>query len=236
MSTKNTGHGYDVLLLEDDEQLASLIVRFLSERNCTVTHAADGKAFTLAMHHRHFDLILADVVLPDASGFQLLQQHKHQLGCPLIFMSALSSIEDQVCGLELGACDYLVKPVDPELLWAKIEANLRHIHRPSSATSSLNFGPLSVDTDSREARVNGTPLPLTSNEFDLLMIFADQPTQLLSREYLFRRAIGREFDGLDRVVDMRVSRLRKKLAAIPDGVIIRSIRGRGYSLNTVSGT
>jgi len=227
--------GYDLLLLEDDQQLAELIVRFLSERNCKVMHAANGADFAKALHHRQFDLILADVVLPDASGFKLLQQHKHQLGCPLIFMSALSSIQDQVCGLELGACDYLVKPVDPELLWAKIEANLRHARGSSSASSALVFGPMIVDTESREVRVNGELVPLTSNEFDLLLIFADQPTQLLSREYLFRRVIGREFDGLDRVIDMRVSRLRKKLAAISNGVIIRSIRGRGYSLNTASG-
>ena len=225
--------GYRILLLEDDAQLAILIGRFLAERHCEVNHAANGVEFLKMLHHREFDLILADVVLPDASGFQLLERCRHQLGCPLIFLSALSSVKDQVNGLELGACDYLVKPVDPELLWAKIEAKLRHSRRPTTATD-INFGPLQVDLERREATVGGESLGLTANEFDLLLIFAEQPTQLLSREYLFRRVVGREFDGLDRVVDMRVSRLRKKLDNISDGVIIRSIRGRGYALHTAS--
>ena len=229
----NQAEGYRILLLEDDEQLALLINRFLAERHCEVTHTANGVEFLKILHHREFDLILADVVLPDASGFQLLERVRHQLSCPLIFLSALSAVKDQVNGLELGACDYLVKPVDPELLWAKIEAKLRHARRPAAA-SDISFGPLQMDLESREARVGSDPLALTANEFDLLLIFAEQPTQLLSREYLFRRIVGREFDGLDRVVDMRVSRLRKKLDKITGGVVIRSIRGRGYALHTAS--
>ena len=227
--------GYRILLLEDDVQLAKLIVRFLAARQCEVTHAGNGSEFLKALHHREYDLILADVVLPDASGFRLLEHCRHQLTCPLIFISALSSVKDQVCGLELGACDYLVKPVDPELLWAKIEAKLRHARKPTAPISDIRFGPLQVNLVSREAKVNGEPLPLTSNEFDLLLIFAEQPSELLSREYLFRRVIGREFDGLDRVVDMRICRLRKKLEAITQKVAIRSIRGRGYSLHAADG-
>ncbi|WP_346838089.1 response regulator transcription factor [Microbulbifer sp. SAOS-129_SWC] len=225
--------GYRILLLEDDAQLAMLIGRFLTERRCAVTHTASGTEFLKALHQREFDLILADVVLPDASGFQLLERCRHQLNCPLIFLSALSAVKDQVNGLELGACDYLVKPVDPELLWAKIEAKLRHARRPAAA-SDICFGPLQVDLESREAMVGGEALPLTANEFNLLLIFAEQPTRPLTREYLFRRVVGREFDGLDRVVDMRVSRLRKKLDSITGGVVIRSIRGRGYALHTAS--
>ncbi|WP_078084025.1 response regulator transcription factor [Microbulbifer mangrovi] len=234
--TESTSGNYRILLLEDDEQLAELIVRFLSERHCEVTYAANGRDFMKAVHHKDYDLIIADVVLPDASGFQLLEQFRSQLSCPLIFLSALSSVDDQVTGLRLGAHDYLVKPVDPHLLWAKIEAHLRTSQSPTPANASMTFGPLSIDLVSRQARVKDKPLPLTTNEFDLLQIFAEQPARLLSREYLFRRVIGREFDGLDRVIDMRVSRLRKKLDAIPDGVAIQSIRGRGYSLNTVHGT
>jgi len=230
----NNSVKYRILLLEDDEQLAELIVRFLSERQCDVTYASNGNDFMKAVHHRDFDLIIADVVLPDASGFQLLEQFRSQLSCPLIFLSALSSVDDQVTGLQLGATDYMVKPVDPHLLWAKIEAHLRSNTQAPSA-SSINFGPLTVDLVSRQAQVHDEPLPLTTNEFDLLQIFAEQPTRLLSREYLFRRVIGREFDGLDRVIDMRVSRLRKKLDAIANGVAIQSIRGRGYSLNTANG-
>ena len=227
---------YRILLLEDDEQLAQLIVRFLAERQCEVTYAANGRDFMKAVHHKDYDLIIADVVLPDASGFQLLEQFRSQLSCPLIFLSALSSVDDQVTGLQLGANDYLVKPVDPHLLWAKIEAQLRTTKSATPPNAALTFGPLSVDLVSRQAVVHNQPLPLTTNEFDLLQIFAEQPACLLSREYLFRRVIGREFDGLDRVIDMRVSRLRKKLEAIEDGVVIQSIRGRGYSLNTVHGT
>ncbi|WP_193754274.1 response regulator transcription factor [Microbulbifer sp. Q7] len=227
---------YRILLLEDDTQLAELIVRFLTERHCEVTYAASGSDFMKAIHHKDYDLIIADVVLPDASGFRLLEQFRSQLSCPLIFLSALSSVDDQVAGLRLGANDYLVKPVDPHLLWAKIETHLRATKGHAPASSSIEFGPLRVDLVSRQATVNDQPLPLTTNEFDLLQIFAEQPVCLLSREYLFRRVIGREFDGLDRVIDMRVSRLRKKLDAIPHGVAIQSIRGRGYSLTTVHST
>nr|WP_010131991.1 response regulator transcription factor [Microbulbifer agarilyticus] len=227
---------YRILLLEDDKQLAALIVRFLAERQCDVTYAASGSDFMKAVHHKEYDLIIADVVLPDASGFRLLEQFRSQLRCPLIFLSALSSVDDQVAGLRLGANDYLVKPVDPHLLWAKIETHLRASNGQVPSSSSITFGPLNVDLVSRQAEVHDQLLPLTTNEFDLLQIFAEQPARLLSREYLFRRVIGREFDGLDRVIDMRVSRLRKKLDAIADGVAIQSIRGRGYSLNTVQST
>ena len=232
--TEDSSQKYRILLLEDDEQLAKLIVRFLTERECEVTYAANGSDFMKAVHHRDYDLIIADVVLPDASGFQLLEQFRSQLSCPLIFLSALSSVDDQVAGLRLGAHDYLVKPVDPHLLWAKIEAHLRVANNQAPPSANITFGPLFVDLVSRQAHVREQPLPLTTNEFDLLQIFAEQPARLLSREYLFRRVVGREFDGLDRVIDMRVSRLRKKLDAIAEGVAIQSIRGRGYSLNTVS--
>ena len=223
---------YRILLLEDDTQLAELICRFLSNRGCKVTHTDSGAAFMKALHHREYDLILADIILPDASGFQLLEHYRNQLKCPLIFLSALSSVQDQVNGLELGACDYLVKPIDPELLWAKIEAHLRGKRNPAPAHSDIAFGPLQLDLTARQAAVSSQSLKLTANEFDLLQIFAEQPARPLSREYLFRRVVGREFDGLDRVVDMRISRLRKKLEAIGDSVAIRSIRGRGYALHT----
>ncbi|WP_237067796.1 response regulator transcription factor [Microbulbifer guangxiensis] len=231
-----TASNYRILLLEDDEQLAALICRFLGERGCAVTHANNGSDFLKALHHRDYDIILADVVLPDASGFSLLQQCRHQLNCPLIFISALSSVRDQVSGLELGACDYLVKPVDPELLWAKIEANMRNSRKSATTVADIHFGPLLVDLASRQVAVDGEPLPLTANEFDLLLIFAEQPSKLLSREYLFRRVIGREFDGLDRAVDMRVSRLRKKLDTLTGEIAIRSVRGRGYVLCATKGS
>lgn len=223
---------YRILLLEDDAPLADLICRYLGSRGCEVTHTGSGAAFMKALHHREYDLILADIILPDASGFQLLEHYRNQLNCPLIFLSALSSVRDQVNGLELGACDYLVKPVDPELLWAKIEAHLRITRNPTPAKDDIAFGPLQLDLTAREAVVGDQPLKLTANEFELLLIFAEQPARPLSREYLFRRVVGREFDGLDRVVDMRISRLRKKLDAIGNGVAIRSIRGRGYALHT----
>ncbi|WP_323846308.1 response regulator transcription factor [Microbulbifer magnicolonia] len=231
-----TAEGYRILLLEDDARLAGLIGRFLLQRGCTVTHAENGAAFMKALHHRDYDLVLADVVLPDASGFLLLEQYISQLRCPVIFLSALSSVSDQIKGLELGACDYLVKPVAPELLWAKIEAKLRRGPGTAPSSRDFHFGPLRIQLESRAATVSGEPLPLTDNEFELLLIFAEQPSRPLSREYLFRRVMGREFDGLDRAVDMRVSRLRRKLDATADNIAIRSIRGRGYALHTTDGS
>lgn len=222
---------HQILLLEDDLELADLVNQFLTAKGCQVTHAENGAEFMKALHHRHYDLIISDVVLPDASGFQLLEQCKAQINCPLIFLSALSAVDDQVNGLELGAHDYMVKPVAPELLWAKVQVAIRQARRPESTARRIDVGALEIDLTSRSARVANDELKLTDNEFDLLVIFAEQPTQLLSREYLFRRVVGREFDGLDRVVDMRVSRLRKKLDSMANGVIIRSIRGRGYSLH-----
>jgi two-component system, OmpR family, response regulator len=238
-SLQRHAHGgeikYRILLLEDDEQLASLIVQFLVERKCSVFHVANGNEFMKAIHHRHYDLIISDVVLPDASGFKLLDKFRRQINCPLIFLSALSSVDDQVTGLKLGANDYLVKPVDPHLLWAKIETSLRVHRTPPPPNASICFGSLTIDLVTRQAKVHDSKLELTATEFDLLHIFAEQPTRLLSREYLFRRMVGREFDGQDRVIDVRISRLRKKLDAIGEGVVIHSIRGRGYSLNASCG-
>lgn len=231
----SSDEGYRILLLEDDAPLADLIGRFLLQHGCAVTLAENGAAFMKALHHRHYDLVLADVILPDASGFLLLKQYISYLSCPIIFLSALSSVQDQIKGLELGACDYLVKPVAPELLWAKIEAKLRHTNGAAPPTRDIRCGSLQIAMESRAAIVGDEPLSLTDNEFDLLLILAEQPTRPLSREYLFRRVMGREFDGLDRAVDMRISRLRKKLDATADNITIRSIRGRGYALHTSDG-
>lgn len=221
-----------LLLIEDDVPLAELTCAYLLKQGYQVLHVADiGAALKLAPP-LPVDLLICDVMLPGRSGFMAFDELVQKFECPLLFLTALDGIDDQVAGLQLGACDYIVKPVQPQLLKARIDANLRkQPHKLKQQPHQLTLGNITLDRQLHTAVCGATRFMLTTKEFDVLWVFARHLGQVLSREYLFEQVVGRPFDGLDRAVDSKVSRLRRSLQQQPQwGLELVTVHGRGYRL------
>lgn len=221
---------YHILLIEDDLALAELMVMYLEQFEFTVQLATSGAEARLLLQSARFHAVLCDIMLPDCDGFSLFDGHKQQLDCPFIFLTALDGQQQQIRGLELGALDYLVKPVAPELLLAKLRALLRHIS--PQQPKQWQTGQLCLSQARQQLLYQGHDCGLTTQEFDLLWIFVQHLGQVLSRDFLFTAYVGREYDGLDRAIDLKVSRLRKALDDIAiAGLQLKTVHGKGYLLS-----
>jgi len=197
-----------------------------------VTRFADGEGLIERVKASPPDAIILDVMLPGDDGFILCNRLRQFYSGPLLFMTAKSESFDQVLGLEIGADDYVVKPVEPRVLLARVNALMRRAtstEAPVHSGSVVTFGKLSIDKLSRRVNLGGEDITLTSHEFDLLCLLADNASQLVERTTLYKELIGREYDGLDRSADVRVSRLRKKLKDNPQNPYrIKTIWGKGF--------
>jgi two-component system OmpR family response regulator/two-component system response regulator RstA len=169
-------------------------------------------------------------MLPGLDGMALCRQIRPQFAGPILFLTAKDSDFDQVLGLEIGADDYVIKPVEPRVLLARINNLLRRVnYKVEEQEDELAFGLLQIKRNSRVVKLDSQPIDLTSHEFDLLWLLASHAGQAKSREFIHQAMIGREYDGLDRTVDVRISRLRKKLKDPADSPYrIKTIWGKGY--------
>ncbi|MGO4890997.1 response regulator [Flavobacterium sp. W21_SRS_FM6] len=221
-----------VLLVEDDQRLSELIVSYLSQQGFEVKHLSNGDTLLSQVKQTKPDIVLLDVMLPGENGFTLCRQIRPFYNGPLLFMTAKGDDFDQVLGLEIGADDYIVKPVEPRVLLARINALLRrarHLSSPSLPVQKLVFGQLVIDKNARCALLKGRNVQLTSHEFDMLWKLAENASTLVERSVLYDELIGREYDGLDRSADVRISRLRKKLEDNPlHPYRIKTIWGKGF--------
>lgn len=221
-----------VLLVEDDERLSSLISQYLTEHNFVVQRLASGEKLLEYVQTSPPDILLLDVMLPGENGFTLCNKIRPFFSGPLLFMTAKNDDFDQVFGLEIGADDYIIKPVEPRVLLARINALLRRNKVPAESGNSkqrLQYGQLIIDRSTRSALLKGVDVQLTSHEFDMLWKLAESPSALVDRTTLYRDVIGREYDGLDRSADVRISRLRKKLQDNTQHPYkIKTIWGKGF--------
>lgn len=221
-----------LILVEDDERLAELVGQYLTANGFSVVRFADGEGLIERVKTRAPDAIILDVMLPGDDGFTLCNRLRQFYTGPLLFMTAKSESFDQVLGLEIGADDYVVKPVEPRVLLARVNALMRRAASAEPVANSgslVTFGKLSIDKLSRRVSLGGEDIALTSHEFDLLCLLADNASQLVERTTLYKALIGREYDGLDRSADVRVSRLRKKLKDNPQNPYrIKTIWGKGF--------
>ncbi|KXI30937.1 response regulator [Paraglaciecola hydrolytica] len=221
-----------VLLVEDDERLSQLIISYLHTQGFTVTRLASGEKLLATVKQSPPDIVVLDVMLPGDNGFTLCRALRPIYSGPLLFMTAKGDDFDQVMGLEIGADDYIIKPVEPRVLLARINALLRRVkHKTASQanTQKLVFGQLVIDRNARSAVLKGRDVQLTSHEFDMLWKLAENASTLVERSVLYDELIGREYDGLDRSADVRVSRLRKKLDDNPlHPYRIKTIWGKGF--------
>jgi two-component system OmpR family response regulator/two-component system response regulator RstA len=227
-----------IVLVEDDKPLATLISDFLRNHMFNVTVIGDGESAVAYILRHHPDLVLLDIMLPIKNGMDVCKELRGLYHGPIIMLTALGESLDQILGLELGADDYIIKPVEPRVLLARIRAQLRRVSKPivvenkEPANPALELGKLVIIPSSRTVFLYQQEIPMTTAEFDLLLLLAKDAGKVLTRDQLLMALKGIDFDGLDRTIDIHISRLRRKLddnTETPKK--IKTIRGKGYLLN-----
>ena len=220
-----------VLLVEDDVALASMVADYLATHGFDVTVEGRGDNAIPRIANEHPDIVLLDVNLPGLDGFSVCRSVRPDYHGAIIMLTARGEEVDEVLGFEAGADDYLAKPVRPRALLARLQTHLRRTHPAESSDPKIIAGGLTVDPSKRSVELNGNPIELTTAEFELLLLLAKHAGNTMSRQDIYQEIHGMKFDGLDRSIDLRISRLRKKLGDDPTRPQrIKSVRGVGYML------
>jgi len=218
----------EILLVEDDVKLSRLVKEFLEGHGYEVTVEVRGDRAVDRILQENPNLVILDIMLPGVNGFEVCQRVRSAFKNPILMLTARGDEADELTGLEAGADDYLSKPVRPDLLLARIKTCLRR-SQDYGASRKIKRGSITIDAGRRTAHEDGRPLDLTTAEFDLLWLMANSAGRIVTRDQISNTLHGREWDGMDRSVDLCISRLRKKIG--DDGrkpEKIRSIRGTGY--------
>jgi two-component system response regulator RstA len=232
--TTEVDHPPYILIVEDDERLASLTREYLETNGLRVDVIEDGDTAIERIRDEQPDLVVLDVMLPGTDGLTVCRQVRESYHNPILMLTARTDDMDQVLGLEMGADDYVPKPVKPRVLLARIRALLRRVETDqqdaaASVSSRLEFGNLVIDNAAREVTLDGEAVDLTSAEYDLLWLLASNAGTVLSRETIFEQLRGIQYDGQDRSIDVRVSRIRPKVGDDPDNPRrIKTVRSKGY--------
>jgi two-component system response regulator CpxR len=217
-----------LLVIDDDVELCQLVTRFLSREGFSVRWAPGGQSGIQEALAEDYSLILLDVMMPGADGFEVLRRIRQHSRTPVLMLTARGDTHDRVRGLEMGADDYLPKPFDPTELLARIRAILRR-SRPLPEPTAFSLGDIELDGGSRTVWRAASALELTTVEFDLLAALMRAAGSTVSREDLVRNVLGREFSAFDRSIDTHVCNLRRKLGPFEDGAErIKGVRGAGY--------
>lgn len=230
-----------ILVVDDDPALRDLLTSYLTANNCSVRAVGDGVQMREALAEEIPDAIVLDLMLPGEDGLALTRAIRMQSEVPILILSARGEEVDRVIGLEVGADDYLAKPFGPRELLARLRALLRRGHMTAAVavqTSSETqaFGPFVLDTAGRRLLRDGGEIHLTGAEFDLLAAFVARPNRVLSRDTLIDLLKGYDRDPFDRSIDIRVTRLRRKIETEPAApAYIRTVRGEGYLFNPHGG-
>ncbi|MBT2338981.1 MULTISPECIES: response regulator [Pseudomonas] len=221
-----------VLLVEDDEKLSGLIASFLAQHGFDVREVHRGDLALGAFIEFKPTMVVLDLMLPGQSGLHVCREIRALSDTPIVILTAREDDLDHILGLESGADDYVIKPIKPPVLLARLRA-LQRRHTPqSTAGSVLEFGRLTIDRTCREARLAGELIELTTMEFELLWLLADNAGLTLSRDDILNQMRGIAFDGMNRSVDVYISKLRGKLKDNPrEPVCIKTIWGKGYLFN-----
>ncbi|WP_323841637.1 MULTISPECIES: response regulator [unclassified Moraxella] len=220
-----------ILIVEDDERLAVLTQDYLRRNGLDVAIEMDGTRAIRRIISEQPDLVVLDVMLPGSDGLTVCREVRPHYQNPILMLTARTEDMDQVLGLEMGADDYVPKPVQPRVLLARIRALLRRSETAPSADSPqrLEFGDLVIDNGGRSVTLHGELVDFTSAEYDLLWLLASNSGRILSREDIFERLRGIEYDGQDRSIDVRISRIRPKIGDDPENPKrIKTVRSKGY--------
>ncbi|KID58449.1 chemotaxis protein CheY [Pseudoalteromonas luteoviolacea CPMOR-1] len=224
-----------ILLVEDDESLAQWVADYLNNQGYTTHCCHRGDEVISMVKQINPDLVLLDIMLPGQDGISVCRELRQFYNKPIIMLTAKDEEMDEVIGLEVGASDYVIKPVRPRALLARIKANARAAQDSGSNEQSnsaiLAVGNLKIDTQSRKVLVSEQEVVISSAEYLLLHFLASNAGEVVSRDAVFKATKGREYDGLDRSVDVLISALRKKFDDDPQNPEkIKTIWGKGYLL------
>ncbi|MGV8934957.1 MAG: response regulator [Gallionellaceae bacterium] len=224
-----------ILIVDDDPGLRELLLEYLSGQGFEVEAVADGVAMELYLQQHTASLVILDLMLPGEDGLALARKLRARGNLPIIMLSARGEDVDRIIGLEVGADDYLAKPFNPRELLARIRAVLRRNEETqvkaelSAAAMLQRFGAFQLDMNTRSLTKDGVDVALTAGEFNLLRIFVEHPNRVLNRDLLMDLMKGYERSPFDRSIDVRVTRLRRKIEtdpALPE--FVRTVWGEGY--------
>jgi|TARA_B110000503_G_scaffold22889_2_gene35648 DNA-binding response OmpR family regulator len=227
----------NVLIIDDDKELCALLADFLSLEGFETQAIHDGaEAVAHCRHHDH-DAIVLDIMLPGLQGLDVLRQVRQFSTTPILMLTARGEDTDRILGLELGADDYLPKPCNPRELSARLRAILRRGNLVSEdvAAPTLEAGQTAMNTADRSATYGGADLQLTSTEFNVLQVLVTNAGTVVSKDLLSQNALGRALSAYDRSIDVHISKIRRKLAALGGDNLIVSVRGSGYQFRLGAG-
>ena len=223
-----------ILIVDDDLGIQRLLTRYLKEQGYLTAVASDGKSMGRWLQNNQPDLIIMDLMLPGEDGLSLTRRIRSAGNTPIIMLTARGEEVDRVVGLEMGADDYLPKPFSPRELLARIRAVLRRGPAPVEKSEALpekliRFGDFTLNISCMELLKNGRRIALTTGEIELLIVFAQNPEQVLTRDQLMDRLNRGGHDPFDRSIDVRITRLRSKIEKSPSAhQFIRTVWGKGY--------
>jgi two-component system response regulator RstA len=219
-----------ILIVEDDAELATRIADFLRQQGFEVNIEGRGDRAVGRILAEQPALVVLDLMLPGKDGLSVCREVRNGYSAPILMLTARGDEIDEVVGLEVGADDYLAKPVKPRILLARVRALLRRpIAAPTTTTTRLEVDDLMIDPATREVSLCGSALTLTSAEFDLLWLLASNAGQIMNRKFIYQELRGTDYEAFDRAIDLRISRLRHKMDELSGGrEIVKTVRGVGY--------
>ncbi len=219
-----------VLIIDDDRKHSELLRTYFKRFGINLVCALEAEEGFRKLHREDPDLVLLDVMLPGKDGFEICREIRKSSNIPIVMLTARGDVIDRVSGLELGADDYIGKPFEPRELVARVQAILRRVETGGPTGGRLEFEGLTIDTEKRAVEVDGSPVELTSMEYELLLILARRHGRKLSRDDILSELRGIDAAILTRSVDIMISRLRGKIGdSVKPPRFIQTIWGRGYS-------
>jgi len=221
-----------VLVVDDDPAIREMLADYLGDHGYEVTQAASGEALRAEMERARPAVVLLDIGLPGEDGLTLARFLRERYEVGIIMVTGASDVVDRVAGLEVGADDYIAKPFDPRELRARLKSVLRRLEKKDSPKpqARVSIGSCFLDLKARTlSDARGRDVPITSMEFDLLKTLLEHPNQVLSRDQLLSMTRNREWEPFDRSIDIRITRLRRKIEDDPARPqVIKTVRGAGY--------
>jgi len=223
-----------ILIVEDDTRLATLLTEYLSSQGFAVNAESHGDRAVDRIWNENPAVVILDLMLPGTGGFEICRRARERYSNGILILTASKAEVDQAVGLELGADDYVVKPVEPRILLARIRSLMRRLNGSLSSAvlpTEVAIGPLTVNRAARSVMVGDRPVELTAIEFDVLWLLVRRAGEVVTRDELYMQVRGVPYDGLDRGMDVHVSRVRQKLEARGlDPSTVKGVRGTGYLL------
>jgi len=214
-----------ILLIEDDGRLAEMVSDYLGQSGFRVSRAANGAAGLQMQGADSFDIVVLDLMLPDMDGLDVCRQLRRRGGIPILMLTARGDAMDRIVGLEMGADDYISKPISPKVLVSRVNALFRRIHKDDGKTISI--GNLTIDPMKFIVAVNGQDITLAKKEFELLYLLASKPGRVFLRNEILNQVWGQEVIVGDRTIDVHIRKIRQKLNLD----CITTVKGVGYKFN-----